>query len=439
MKYTFVTAICWSLLSSLPLMAQLQPTVELDEIIGSAIANNFNIKIAKNNIEVASNTATIGAAGWLPTADIGANYTYSNNNSTTKFSGSIPDQDVTGAESQNYGANVNLRYTLFDGLKPLYTLKKSQMDVRLMNTQYKQSIENTIYSVLQAYYNLAALQEDYRITAEKMALTQIQLRRIEKQREYGQGSEVERLNLQTSYNTDSTQLLRILLGKKQAVRQLNKAIGAEDLDENTQVVVDTELDLNLNYESILDAAQQNNLALLKANQTIEKAKIDYQLISTELYPKLNTTISYGYSGSQNDAGIVASNSSLGLTVNLGLTYTIYSGGQLRPARQNAQLSIKNAELNLDFAQYDLEQTIKDAWVTYENNMALIPIEQGNVAISKKSFDRTATAYELGQVSYLSYQQAEFNYLQAQRQVITARYNAKLAEWELRRISGQLIK
>lgn len=434
---SFTILLIFSLSNTL-LFAQAQPT-DLDAVVEAAIENNYNIKIAKNNIEMATSNATIGAAGWLPTADVGGNYTYTNNNTVTKFNGNIPDQDVQGAASHNYGANVNLRYTLFDGLKPMYTLQKSKVEVQLMNTQHKQAIENTIYNVLQAYYQLAALEEDFTITTEKMKLTKVQLNRIENQRKYGQGSEVERLNLQTTFNRDSTQLLRILLNKRQAIRQLNKAIGAERVDFNTQVEVDTELDLGMTYENILAAAKANNLAILQAGQNIEKAQLDYKITNTELYPKLNSTISYGYNGAQNDAGIVASNSSLGLTVNLGFTYTFYSGGRLKPARQTAELNIKNAELNKELVEYDLEQTIKDAWVTHQNNIALIPIEENNVLISKESFERTTKAYQLGQTSYLNYQQAELAYLQAKRQVIAAKYNAKLSEWELRRVSGQLLK
>jgi outer membrane protein TolC len=424
--------------STLGLIAQSLPT-DLDDVIQTAIENNYNIKIAKNNIERAVGNSTIGAAGWLPTADVSGNYTYTNNNTVTKFNGNIPDQDVQGAASHNYGANVNLRYTLFDGLKPMYTFQKSKIEIQLMNTQHRQSIENTIYSVLQAYYQLAALEEDYAITTEKMKLTKVQLTRIENQRKYGQGSEVERLNLQTTFNQDSTQLLRILLSKRQAMRQLNKAIGTEKINENTSVKVNTDLDLSINYENILAVAKANNLTLRQAGQNIQKAQLDYKITQSELYPKLNSTVSYGYNGSQNDAGIVSSNSSLGLTVNLGLSYTFYGGGRLKPARQAAEINIKNAELNEELAAYELEQTIKDAWTTHQNNMALIPIEENNVLISQKSFERTTKAYQLGQTSYLSYQQAELIYLQAKRQVVSAKHNAKLSEWELRRIAGQLLK
>ncbi len=432
---SIIIALFWSS----PILMLAQAPIQLDAVVQTAIENNFNIKIAKNNVESAMTNTSIGAAGFLPTVDFSGGYTYGNNNTTTTFSGSIPDQTEGAAVSHNFNANLNLRYTIFDGLKPVYTLQKSKVEAQLSNTQYQQQIESTIYNVIQAYYNLALLQEDYKIATEKFGLTKIQLKRVETQRKYGQGSEVERLNLLTSYNSDSTQLLRLKLNMRQAVRQLNKVLGTEEVADDAIVEVDTDLDLSLNYETVKEAALKNNLTVLSAQQNIQKANLDYKITKTELYPKLNTTISYGYSGSRNDVGIVQTNDAFGPSINLGLTYNIYGAGAVKRAKIQNRLNIKNQELNLEFVQFDIEQSVKDAYSNHENNIALIPLEESNVAISKQSFDRITKVYNLGQASLLDYQRAELNYIQAQKQVITAKYNAKLSEWELRRLAGTIAK
>jgi outer membrane protein len=425
------------LLLSSPLFLFAQETIQLDNVIQTAIQNNFNIKIAKNNLAIAEVNATIGNAGFLPTIDLSAGYNYSNTMTKTTFSGNIPDQTSDAASAHSYNANLNLRYTIFDGLKPVYKLKESKLDAQLSNTQYKQQIEGTIYNVIQAYYQLASLQEDYRIAEQKFVFTKVQLKRVETKRKYGQGSEVERLNLLTNYNNDSTQLLRLKLGMRQAIRQLNKVLGAEEISDDAKVEVNTDLDLSINYESVKESALKNNLMVLQANQNIQKAKLGFKVIKTELYPKLNTTISYGYQGAQNDVGIMKTNDAVGPSISLGLTYTLYGAGAVNRAIKQNKLTIKNTELNLDLVRYDIEQSIKDAYTNHENNIALIPLEESNVTISQQSFERTTKAYNLGQATYLDYQQAQFSYIQAQKMVINAKYNAKLSEWELRRLAGTI--
>jgi outer membrane protein len=422
-----------------PVFLFAQQIIQLDKVIQTSVQNNFNIKIAKNNIEISSVNATIGNAGFLPTLDFSAGYNYSNSISKTTFYGGFPDQLNSSASSQTYNALLNLKYTLFDGLKPVYRLKQFKVDLAISNTQYQQEIETTIYNVIQAYYSLAGLQEDYRIANQKFNFTKVQLKRIETKRKYGQGKEVERLNLLTTCNADSTQLLRIKLSMRQAVRQINKIIGTEDIDDDAIAEVDTELDLSLNYENVLESALKNNLSLIQANQNIERSNLDLKITRTELFPKLNTTISYGYTGAQNDVGIMKSSDAVGPSINLGLSYTIYGAGAMKRTVKQNKLSILGAELNLNSIRYDIEQGIKDAFTNHENNIALIPLEQSNVNISKDNFERITSAYNLGQASYLDYQQAQFNYIQAQKQVISAKYNAKLSEWELRRLAGTIAK
>lgn len=416
-----------------------QTNISLEQLVETALSNNYNIKIAKNNIEFSSVDASIGAAGFLPTVDLSAGYTYSNSNVNTTFSGNIPDQNIQGAASQNYNAGVNLRYTIFDGLKPVFKLKKAKVDVQLSNTQYQQQVENTVYTVIQAYYNWASLQEDYRIAKEKMTLTKAQLDRVNTKREFGQGSEIERLNLQTTFNADSTQLLRLQLGIRQAVRQLNRTLGTEFVPDDATTTVNTDLTTLYTLEAIQEAAKQSNLTIRAAEQNVARADLDYKIIKTELYPKLTTTISYGLNGSNNDAGIVNTSTSFGPSINLGLSYNIYGAGAVNRAKKQNEINIQNQALNLELATYEVEQNAKDVYTQYQNNLALIPLEEQNAAISKANFDRTTAAYELGQATFLDYQQAQFNYIQAQQRIISAKYQAKLSEWEIRRLTSTLAK
>lgn len=416
-----------------------QTSVSLDQTIEAALQHNYNVKIARNNIAIAETNATVGAAGFLPTIDVVGGYTYSNTHVTTRFNGNIPDQDIPSAVSHNYNAGANLRYTLFDGLRPVYVLRQSKLQVSLNNSRHQQAMEMTIYQVIQAYYRLALLQEDYQLASDKLVLTKRQLDRVGTQRQYGQGSEVERLNLLTAYNNDSTQLLRLQLQQRQAIRQLNRTIGTEFVPLNATVEATTDLDLSLTYEALLEATYKNNPSVVIAQKNAENAQLDYKIIQTELYPKLNTTISYGYSGANNAAGIVTSNSSLGPSINLGLQYNLYAAGAVKRAREQSKLTLQNQELALESVKYDLEQQLLDAYTAHETNLALIPLEQSNAAISKTNFERTMTAFQLGQASLVQYQQAELQYIQAQKRVITARYQAKLSEWALRQLSGLLVK
>ncbi len=52
------------------------------EALEITLENNFGIKVANNNLEVAKNNKSIYNTGFLPTASISSGANYSNNNQT---------------------------------------------------------------------------------------------------------------------------------------------------------------------------------------------------------------------------------------------------------------------------------------------------------------------------------------------------------------------
>ena len=320
----------------------------------------------------------------------------------------------------------------------MYTLDQFKVQAQQDRMRYQQEIENMILSLVEPFYSLASIQDEMTLVKEKLKLTRQQMQRIEVQKKYGQGNELELLNLQTSYNLDSTQYLRLNLSKAQFIHQVNRIIGTNYLTPGDVIDVDRSIDLSLQLASIRKASIQNNKTLLIAQQNIRKAELDYKIVETELYPKLNTNISYGYAGSQNDVGILKSNATLGATVNVGLSYTFFSGGRVAPVRKNAKIAITSSKTSLEKIKYELTQEIAIAWDVYQNNIKLIPIEQRNVAISKQNLDRVTTVYRTGQINTTDYLQAQYNYIASKNNLKRAELEAKKSSWQLYHLSGQLI-
>ena len=148
------------LLSSLMGLSYAQDTLQMDELISTALQNNLNLKIAKNNTEGAKINATIGNAGFLPTADFSGAYNYANTMTKTTFNGGIPEQTSDAAASQNYNANLNIRYTLFDGFKPVYKLKLSKKDLQIADLNYRNQVDQLIIQVIESAFTIALIRED---------------------------------------------------------------------------------------------------------------------------------------------------------------------------------------------------------------------------------------------------------------------------------------
>ncbi|MFT4761886.1 MAG: outer membrane protein, partial [Saprospiraceae bacterium] len=61
-----------------------------------------------------------------------------------------------------------------------------------------------------------------------------------------------------------------------------------------------------------------------------------------------------------------------------------------------------------------------------------------VETNRENFERTKEEQKIGQISSIEYRQAQLNLLNAETNLNTARFAAKVIEMELLQLSGQLL-
>ena len=91
-------------------------TLTLEQAIQLALKNNYDIKIAKNNLKIDERNNTIGNAGMLPivNANINNNNTLNTIN-LTQANGE--ERELEGVRNLNLNYGVGLDWTIFDGFR----------------------------------------------------------------------------------------------------------------------------------------------------------------------------------------------------------------------------------------------------------------------------------------------------------------------------------
>lgn len=414
-----------------------QRVVTLEEIIDLATQYNFGLRIATNNREAAENTAKWGNAGLLPRLDVNGNYNYGENSTSAEYE-PIPPVETDAAWTRTYGASVNAAYTLFDGFRNQTNFKKSKANFRLSDLAYRQEFENTMVNIISAYYEWVRLQENEKIAIEQFEITKAQLRQIAGRQAYGQATEADRLNVLTAYNSDSTAMVRARLNIRKSILNINTLTGEKAVGESD--IADPELTLKpgLNFEQLLEQAQQNNITLLQSQTNVALAGMDVTLAKANRFPRVNLSGSYALSDQKNEMGFLLANQNLGWNVGATASYNIFNGSQTTTNIKNAKLARENQVITLERSRFLVEQDLLNAWLDYENNKSLLAIEENNVAIAKQNLDRTQRANRTGQATNLEVRDAQRTYTAAQNNLLTTRLNVKLSEFEVLRIAGILV-
>ncbi len=414
------------------------------EALKITLENNFGIKIANNNLEVAKNNSSIYNTRFLPTATLNSGADYRRNNQKIV----IPQRnkaDTTligsGVINRNYSATLNINYTIFDGLGRKYNYKQLKETYNLTELQARETIENTYLQLFTTYFQIARLSENTNNLQEALTISKRRLKRAKYQYEYGQSTKLEFLNAQVDVNNDSITLISAKQQLSNAKRGLNVILGQkEDINYNVETNVDFNKMMNFNN---LKAKVLKNNALLNQNQkNLAISEFNLKVNKAAYLPSLNFNASYGLNRTENEnlvnpfgARFITSD---GLNAGLNLTWNIFDGGTRKTRVANAKIAIENQQLQLEQQKITIENNLKNTWENYKNQLFILKAQETNVLTTQNNFDRTQERFKLGQITSVEFRQAQINLINAKTALNNAKFDAKLIELQLLQLSGDIL-
>jgi outer membrane protein len=412
-----------------------QNILTIDQAKAITLANNFGIKIAKNNVTLAQNQTDKSVNSYLPIVSATAGVNGNFGGSTQTFGNG---NEAATANAFTWGGNGSVRadYTVFDQRRDL-TLEQLRASLNLSNLQLKQTIEQNLLQVYNGYYQVAQLAENVNALREAIAISQERLRRAEYQLDFGQGSGLNILNAQVDTQRDSVNLLNAKMNLENAKRNLNVSMGRNTI-EDFEVETNTGLDEALNLESLVEQAKKDNIALQVNRQNLSVSEMNLQIIDAEKRPTVSAGASYAFSYSDNPTGaFIDRSNSRGLAANIGVSYTIFDGSR-NIRKQNAVINLTNQKLQIDQFQQQLERDIINAWSNYQNAIFILQVEENAVETNRENFAQTEERIKNGQLTSIEFRQAQLNLLNAQTSLNNAKFDAKLREIQLMQLVGKLI-
>ena len=149
--------------------------------------------------------------------------------------------------------------------------------------------------------------------------------------------------------------------------------------------------------------------------------------------------SYGLNYVENEIGNLLSNRSLGYSAGVTLSYPIFQANIRKIKSQNAKVALLSSEeIRLNTID-QLKTDMNNAWIDYERNLAVLEMEKRNLKNAEVNFTRSRELYQLGNVTNVQFRAAQLNYLRTQVNIINSKYQVRLSEFELIRLSGMLIQ
>ena len=156
-------------------------------------------------------------------------------------------------------------------------------------------------------------------------------------------------------------------------------------------------------------------------------------------PRIVFNSAFNLGRQDNTAGLFLVNQNTGLNAGITLAYPLYDGGNIKRQTENAKIEIESNKWRMQQLQVDLVNTLNIAYQNYQNALEILRGEAENARVARLSIEIAMERYRLSRSTVLELAQIQQGYENAIFRSVAAKYEAKLAEIDLMRISGMLIR
>ncbi len=417
-----------------------QSMLTAEKAIELGLKNNYNIQIARNNAEIAENNRGLGLANFMPMLDVSGNYSLSQSEEETNNTFSIGS-----SETSNAGGQVSLNWALFDGFRMFVDNNQWRELEKLGKTQARNTIENTVVSILAGYFNLVQQEQLLQVARTTLEISETRLNKEKIRSELGGASSVDLLNAEVSYNQDRSLVLQRELDVAIARKDLNILLGQHpDSELEVEQVIDVR-PLSSSYDELLERGRECNSALILARQNKLIADNDVQLARADFYPRLSLNAGYSYNDrlTERDAAgesffpprIESQNTDQ--SVALSLSWNLFNGFRRNINIQNATVDARNQELALRDAENFLDGLVKEKYLLFQQRQQIVNIEEKNVKAAERNLELQSERYQVGSATSLEFRDAQVNLARAQNTLISARFQARIARLDIERLIGNI--
>lgn len=416
-----------------------QDTLRIEEAIQKGLEKNFAIQVARNQAQIATNNNTLGNAGFLPIVTADGTINKRVEDSETQYStSSIPDRNDKGAETTNYNYGIDATWTVFDGLTMFATQDRLSLEENIGNEQARLQIESLLAELINGYYQIVAQQKANRVLENALEVSQERIRIAETKKDLGSGSDYDLLQARADFNEDRAALIRsgtILKQAKILVNQILSDSSFTDFDVESTIEMRDLMDL----ESLLNTSYDENTSLMIERLNERVANEEMKELRGDWFPQIAVNGGYGYNRTESSSGFADFSKTTGFNYGVTARINLFDGFNKSRKTQNAQLKLKNQQLQLEELKLSISSELQQTYQQYEDALTLIELEEENLQYTKQTQEIALERFRLGTISSVELRETQLSLLNAENRLILAQIEAKTAETELLRLSGNLLR
>lgn len=442
------TLALWALLlASGNLVAQNKAQFTLNEAKDYALNNNYSVKNAYLDVEIARKQSLEATSQGLPQVSINGSFSNFINLPVQVVSANFINPNAPEGETISFRAgtdytasgSLNASQLLFNG-SYIVGLQVAKFFINYSETAVKLSQEDVLFNVIQAYQIAAVGKENLQFVDSMVIVTQQLVDEQKNYLELGLLDQETLDQLEYSVLTARNAQTSAKIQYNNALTLLKLTMGYPIGDELEIVEGTADLLTKASLKESINGGIQNNLSL----ELMQKQKVlsEYNLKNYKFsqYPTLSANFQHTYNAFRNDFDFFADKPWYPQTMwGLNLSIPIVSGGQKYAQIQQAKIKVMKDENNIK----QLEQSLMMQEIQFQNNLLgaeqILELQEKNIELASKIYTNAIVKRDIGKVNSLEVTQKYNQLITAQSQYVGSLIEVFKAKLDIDKLYNQLLK
>ena len=176
---------------------------------------------------------------------------------------------------------------------------------------------------------------------------------------------------------------------------------------------------------------------------MEAAPLYVKLAKAARYPTVSIVSAYNFNRTSNKQVIIQFsplfNLNHGWNYGVSVNIPILNNFTVQQQIRQSQLAVDYQNLQYQSQESEISTNLLNAFSNYEAQKKVVATLDQSVALARENLFIERERYRLGRTTFIELRQAEENVLLVITNLNNARYNLKVAETELLRIRGELVR
>ena len=363
----------------------------LEECISLAKENNLSIKVQKNTLN-----------------DLKRKNETSWNSVSPSIKGDAAFQDDFTNKTESFAISGSLGLTLSTNLYS--TIKGAKLNYENGLLTYNQAVKQIEMSVWKTFYDLIYKTEYFSFQSQNLLTAKKNYEQNLEKFKNGKISELDVMSSRVSYEQKKPVLEEARIDLTNNLELFKNIIGVDFDDE---IKLDGSLDFLLELKDIKLPPKEN------PSPDVQAAKFAVEIAENNLLaqrfssysPVITGTYKYGQTlNIDNSLWNETSSLSVGVSIPLD-SYLPWSSSAV--SINSKKESLESAKLNLEDAEKSIRVNTENALRKINQIISMLEVSKETVALAKKTYEMTETAYNYGKTDFLTLQNASDNVLNAE--------------------------